>query len=113
VDSVPWPLKPLYWVYGYGLGFSAYFLAAIFHVTCSIKLEGEENLIRVPNAIFAYWHHHNIPSFVSFYYRKRNIVAFNHPGWYMKPVHIILLLLALEIFANDKSGEFYRRRKFV
>lgn len=104
VNNVPWLLKPFFWLYSYGLGFLACLLISIFRVSCCVRTEGDENLRSSTNAIFAYWHNHNIPSFVAFFYRNKNIVAFNHPGWYMKPVHIILSFLGTRKIIMGASG---------
>jgi lysophospholipid acyltransferase (LPLAT)-like uncharacterized protein len=107
VDTVAWPLKPLFWIYGYGLGLLLYSLCALTRATCRIELDGLERLSDVPDVIFAMWHQENLPSFVANFFRLtgRRFVLLNHPHWSMKPVHVILACLGATDLVLGSTGQ--------
>ena len=88
VDNVPWPLLPLFPVYGYG----AAALALLMIVVCRALVRVEwDNIERAtgPGRILCAWHENVVVYFVV----RPPIVNqawINHPYWYMRPVHVVM-----------------------
>ncbi len=95
VDNIPWLYKPVFWIFGYGLGTLCYILILLFHVTCRIEFKGLENIAPLPNYILASWHHNNTPYFYVFTRHKKS-VWMNHPAWFMKGMHVLIRLVGIE-----------------
>ena len=90
VDDIPGWMRPAFWLYGYGLGWSMCALVAILRGLCRVRFEGLERCPRSGGMILAFWHRHNFAMFVSFLLRRHAHVCMNHPAWFMKPVHVVL-----------------------
>ncbi len=105
VDNIPSYLKPLFWLYGYVLGFVLYALVILLRLTCRIRFEGGEVLRNHPVVILCGWHE-NVPSgFVVLHRLIRGPqVWMNHPGWYMKPIHVTLWLLGVRRLVLGSTG---------
>ncbi len=104
VDNIPFYLKPLFWLYGYVLGFALYVLIIMLRLTCQIKFEGAESVRGHPTVIFCTWHE-NTPSAVVVLRRSRRLqIWMAHPAWYMEPVHVLLWLLGVKRLVLGSTG---------
>ena len=103
VDNVPWRWKPLYWIFGYGLGGLLLLLVLILRVTNRVRIEGKEN---IPEGGFvaATWHRNNFPLFVSFFLAYQNVVCLNHPAAFMKPIHVLMNSQGMKLILGS-TGE--------
>lgn len=105
VDNIPFCLKPLFWLYGYVLGFLLYALILLLRFTCRIRFEGEEFLRKHPTVILCSWHE-NAPA--GFVVLRRLIsgpqVWMGHPAWYMKPVHVLVWLVGVRRLLLGSTG---------
>jgi lysophospholipid acyltransferase (LPLAT)-like uncharacterized protein len=103
VYNVPLYWKPIYWLYGYSLGFLLYFVVWLQHATCKVTFHGKENLTPKQNYIFCLWHQ-DLPGFFSSMFVFSNYSILNHPVWYMKPVHVCLGLMGIKKIYYGSSG---------
>ncbi len=87
VENVPIYWKPLYWIYGYGLGFLLYFLMYLLHKSLSIKSNANKILDKNENYIYCFWHQ-DLAGFYASYINQKDFNMINHPAWYMKPIHV-------------------------
>jgi lysophospholipid acyltransferase (LPLAT)-like uncharacterized protein len=103
VFNVPWFWKPIYWLYGYSLGFLLYLVVWLQHVTCKVTFHGKENLTSQQNYIYCLWHQ-DLTGFFSSEFDFSNYSILNHPAWYMKPVHVCLRLMGIKKIFYGSSG---------
>lgn len=105
VDNIPVYFKPLFWLYGYVLGFLLYAFVILLRFTCRISVEGEEFLRNPPTVILCSWHE-NVPT--GFVVLHRLIsgpqVWMNHPAWYMKPIHVVIWLVGVRRLVLGSTG---------
>jgi lysophospholipid acyltransferase (LPLAT)-like uncharacterized protein len=101
VDTVPFYLKPFFWIYGYGAGLLMYFYVYLIYITTRINYIGTP-LPKTP-AIFCIWHQDLIPYFEVFNHVERQ-VWMNHPAWYMKPVHVMMYLTGISHICLGSTG---------
>ena len=110
VDNVPLSLRPLFYLYGYGLGIILFIASLILRIGIKVEITGRENLKLYSNHIFCLWH-----SFVPFAFLSlvpsitkvldRGSYAFmQHPSWYMKPIHVLLRLMGVEKIILGSTG---------
>jgi lysophospholipid acyltransferase (LPLAT)-like uncharacterized protein len=103
IFNVPFYWKPVYWVYGYSLGFLMYLLVVLQHTTCKVRIHGEEYLLPGQNYIFCCWHQ-DLTGFFASMFDFSNYRILNHPVWYMKPVHVCLRLMGIKKIYFGSSG---------
>lgn len=103
VYNVPFYWKPIYWLYGYSLGFLLYFVVLLQHITCKVTVHGKENLIPGQNYIFCCWHQ-DLPGFFASMFDFSNYRILNHPVWYMKPIHVCLCFMGIKKIYYGSSG---------
>src|SRR6476620_8107928 len=98
VNNVPWFLKPLFHLYGYGLaGLHVIYCRFVFR-TSRFEFQGAEALVGRGNFIFCLWHYAWHSYFIAFSPWSRTPgrpssakhVWMNHPLWYMQPVHVMV-----------------------
>lgn len=104
VNNVPVLLKPLFWVYGYGLGFIFYLVGFILHWVCFIRFQGKEHIENLPHYILCFWHNSLPAYFTVFLKHEKKHIWINHPKWYMKPIHVWLWCLGIKNLALGSSG---------
>ncbi|HBF12704.1 MAG TPA: hypothetical protein DDW49_04840 [Deltaproteobacteria bacterium] len=101
VDTIPYWLKPFFWIYGYGLGFLCFIGFCLLHGTCRFQFKN------VPpnnnNYIYCIWHDALIPYCITFLRHQRH-VWINHPAWYMKPIHVLLKLQRIHKLCLGSTG---------
>jgi lysophospholipid acyltransferase (LPLAT)-like uncharacterized protein len=103
VNEVPLILKPIFYLYGYGIPFFGFFYLLIVRFTSKIVFIGREQLKERPNYIFCFWH-----TFIFLYFtvflRTRLHVWMQHPTWYMKPSHVLLRFIGVKKIILGSSG---------
>ena len=103
VNEVPLILKPIFYLYGYGIPFLGFIYCLIVHLTSKIVIIGREHLKERSNYIFCFWH-----KFISLYFtvflHTRLHVWMQHPTWYMKPSHVMLRLIGVKKIILGSSG---------
>ena len=56
VDNIPHVLKPVFYLFGYGMGTIRFFFTLILRITIKVEITGQENLKEHSNHIFCHWH---------------------------------------------------------
>ena len=115
VDTVPLLLRPVFYLYGYGLGLFLYVIYSIQRLTIDVQVEGRDNLAAGFNYIFCHWHESvglslqcSIPRLPSFLHDRPH-VWMQHPAWYMKPIHVLLGLIGVKKLVLGSSGHDGRK----
>lgn len=115
VDTVPFFLRPFFYLYGYGFGLLLYVFCAVQRLTINVQVEGRDNLAAGFNYIFCHWHEStglslqcSIPHLPSFL-RDRPQVWMQHPAWHMKPIHVLLRLIGVKRIILGSSGHDGRK----
>ncbi|NIM99091.1 MAG: DUF374 domain-containing protein [candidate division Zixibacteria bacterium] len=103
VNNVPLLLKPVFYIYSYGVALILFGYVLIFHLTSKIEVLGQERLEGRPNYIFCHWHTF-IPLYFSAFYRNRSHVWMQHPFWFMKPIHLLLRFTGVEKIILGSTG---------
>jgi lysophospholipid acyltransferase (LPLAT)-like uncharacterized protein len=102
VDGVPLLLQPFFLAYGYGIGMIGSFYFNFVRATSSVEI------INAPNTtskghILCVWHQMVAP-----YYccvgRHTKHVWMNHPSWYMKPIHVVIMSSGVERLILGSTG---------
>jgi hypothetical protein len=103
VNEVPIILKPIFYLYGYGIPFFGYIYLLIVRSTSKIVFIGMEQLEERSNYIFCFWH-----TFIFLYFavflRSQLHVWMQHPTWYMKPSHVMLRFIGVKKIILGSSG---------
>lgn len=110
VDTVPVLLRPLFHLYGYGLGIGLFTYYLAQRSMIAVQVEGLENLEAESNYIFCHWHgctplslQSHVPRLASFLSRRPH-VWMQHPSWYMKPIHVLLRLIGVKKLVLGSTG---------
>lgn len=103
VDNIPFHLKPLFWLYGYGLGFLLYAFVLLLRLTCRIRFEGEESLRNHPS-ILCSWHENTPIALVVSHRFPRPQALMGHPAWYVKPIHVLIWLVGVRRLVLGSTG---------
>jgi len=102
VDDVPWPLRPLFHLYGYGGGVVLYALVRVLRALVRVQWDDVERA-RGSGRILCAWHEN-----VVLYFVVRPPLArqawINHPYWYMRPVHVLLAWVGVERVIPGSTG---------
>jgi len=103
VNEVPLILKPIFYLYGYGIPLLGFIYLFIVHVTSKIVFIGREQLKERSNHILCFWHTFIFLYFTAFL-RTRLHVWMQHPTWYMKPSHVMLRFIGVRKIIMGSSG---------
>ncbi len=102
VDDVPWPLAPLFHLYGYGVGAVLYALVRVLRALVRVQWDDGERAAGAGRILCA-WHEN-----VVLYFIVRPPLAgqvwINHPYWYMRPVHVLLGWSGVERVIPGSTG---------
>ena len=102
-NEVPLILKPIFYLYGYGIPFFGFIYLLVVRLTSKIVFIGRDQLEERSNYIFCFWH-----TFISLYFtvflRHRLHVWMQHPTWYLKPSHVMLRFTGVEKIILGSSG---------
>ena len=103
VNEVPLILKPIFYLYGYGVPVFGFIYLFVVRFTSKIVFIGREQLEEKSNYIFCLWH-----TFIFLYFtvflRTRLHVWMQHPTWYMKPSHVMLRFIGVKNIILGSSG---------
>ncbi len=109
VNNIPLMYKPLYFLYGYGFGLIIYLISSYsyykFKLFQRIEYTGKENLPD-SNYIYCFWHC-NILMYFSIFRSNNSFMWMQHPGWYVKPSHVMLRLFGAKYIlgSTGHSGQ--------
>jgi len=110
VDNVPLFLRPVFYLYGYGVAILIFILGLILRAMIKVEISGQENLRKRSNYIFCIWHTFvplalisivpNIPRALD----RASHAWMQHPTWYMKAIHVVLRLMGVEEIILGSTG---------
>jgi lysophospholipid acyltransferase (LPLAT)-like uncharacterized protein len=103
VNEVPLILKPIFYLYGYGIPFFGFIYLLIVRFTSKIVFIGREQLNERSNFIFCFWHT-SIFLYFTVFLRSRLQVWMQHPTWYLKPSHVMLRFTGVKKIILGSSG---------
>ena len=103
VNEVPYAIKPIFYLYGYGISFLVFIYFVVVHLTSKIEIIGKENLKDSANHIICFWH-----SFIFLYFtvflRHHRYAWMQHPTWYMKTSHVMLRYVGVRKIILGSTG---------
>jgi len=108
VNEVPIILKPLFYLYGYGIPFVLFLYFLLVHLTSKIVITGNKVVDDKSNYIICFWHTF-ICLYFTVFYKNRNHVWLQHPTWYMKPSHVMLRFIGVRKIILGSSGHSGRK----
>ncbi len=110
VDNVPFTLRPIFYLYGYGVAILIFILGLILRMMIKVEISGQENLRKHSNHIFCLWHTFvplalistlpNIPRVLD----RASHAWMQHPSWYMKAIHVVLRLMGVDKIILGSTG---------
>ena len=105
VDTVPLWLKPIFWIYSYGVGYALAFYGLLVRATSQIEILNESGMDWQADTrvIVCAWHQYVWCQFIAFTPLGR-YAALSHPHWYMEPVYVMLRALGMRKFILGSSG---------
>ena len=103
VNEVPFAIKPIFYLYGYGIAFLAFLYFLAVHMTSKIEIIGEEKRKKESNYILCFWHT-NVFLYFAAFLRNSHQAWMQHPKWYMKPSHVLLKYLGVRKIVLGSSG---------
>jgi lysophospholipid acyltransferase (LPLAT)-like uncharacterized protein len=104
VNEVPFILKPMFYLFGYGIPLLGFIYCLIVHLTSKIAFIGNEQLNERENYIFCFWHTFIFLYFTVFLKHKRLHAWMQHQTWYMKPSHVMLRFIGIKKIVFGSSG---------
>jgi lysophospholipid acyltransferase (LPLAT)-like uncharacterized protein len=102
-DEVPLWLRPPFVVGAWTVAGLWYVGNELVRLTSDVRIEGAEKLRGLDRYILCGWHNTIGPFLVAFP-RLEGHVWLNHPAWFMKPVHLLVGWMGVEL-ALGSSGE--------
>jgi len=103
VNEVPLILKPIFYLYGYGIPSLGFIYCLIVHLTSKIVYIGKEQLNERSNYIFCFWHTFIFLYFTVFLHNRLH-VWMQHPTWLLKPSHVMLRFIGVRKIVLGSSG---------
>jgi lysophospholipid acyltransferase (LPLAT)-like uncharacterized protein len=103
VDDLPWPLRPLLWLWGAASAALLVLLWGLLKLTVRVEHVGRAE-DEAGAAITCAWHAFLLPYFVACLPYPRPYVWMNHPAWYMKPIHLFLRWMGVRELVLGSSG---------
>lgn len=104
VDTVPWPVRPVYFALAWSCGVALYLYYRFCRLTSRITIEGPGDHDLSRHAIFCLWHESWWSYFVVFVRFPSPHVTMTHPAAYMKPVHVVFRLMGIKRLILGSSG---------
>jgi lysophospholipid acyltransferase (LPLAT)-like uncharacterized protein len=96
VDDVPLVLRPFHDAFSYTFGFLLFAYARLAYITSRIEFIGRERAEESSNHIFCGWHLFS-PLVCTLFYRARNHIWMQHPGWFNKHMHVVVRLYRVKV----------------
>ncbi|UCG22097.1 MAG: DUF374 domain-containing protein [Deltaproteobacteria bacterium] len=110
VDNVPLILRPIFYLYGYGVAILLFIGCLILRKMIKVEISGLENLRKHANYIFCFWHTFvplglisSLPSIPRTFDRASH-AWMQHPSWYMKAIHVVLRLMGVDKIILGSTG---------
>ncbi len=103
VNEVPLLIRPIFYLYGYGISFLVFVYFVVVHLTSNIVIIGRENLKERSNHILCFWHSYIFLYFTVFLRNQRH-AWMQHPTWYMKTSHVMLRYVGVRKIILGSSG---------
>jgi lysophospholipid acyltransferase (LPLAT)-like uncharacterized protein len=110
VDKVPILIQPQFYLYGYGMGLLLFLYLLFLRVTTKVTIVGREKLKKNSNHIFSLWHSFvplgltSATPIIPRILDRAPQVWMQHPVWYMKPIHVLLLLMGVKKIILGSTG---------
>jgi lysophospholipid acyltransferase (LPLAT)-like uncharacterized protein len=105
VDTVPWPIRPLYLVVTWALGLVFYLYYFFCRITSQVSIEGPGNHDLSQHAVFCLWHECWWSYFVPFLRYRSAHATISHPAAHMNAIHTVFRLMGLKTLLLGSSGE--------
>ena len=105
VDTVPWPVRPLYLAVTWAAGVALYLYYLFCRKTSRVSIEGPGNHDLSRHSIFCIWHESWWSYFVVFMRFSSPHAMISHPAAYMKPLHCVFRLMGLKRLVLGSSGD--------
>jgi lysophospholipid acyltransferase (LPLAT)-like uncharacterized protein len=105
VDTVPWPVRPLYLAVAWAAGVVLYLYYFFCGMTSQVSIEGPGNHDLSRHSIFCIWHESWWSYFVVFMRFRSPHAMISHPAAYMKPLHCLFRLMGLKRLLLGSSGD--------
>jgi lysophospholipid acyltransferase (LPLAT)-like uncharacterized protein len=105
VDTVPWPIRPLYLAITWAAGVALYLYYLFCRMTSQVSIEGPGNHDLSRHSIFCIWHESWWSYFVAFMRFRSPHAMISHPAAYMKPLHCVFRLMGLKRLLLGSSGD--------
>lgn len=105
VDTVPWPIRPLYLGAAWSIGVVLYLYYLLCRLTSRITIEGPGNRDLSQHCIYCIWHESWWSFFIVFPRLSSCHAMISHPAAYMKPLHCVFRLMGLKRLFLGSSGE--------
>jgi lysophospholipid acyltransferase (LPLAT)-like uncharacterized protein len=110
VDNVPLILRPIFYLYGYGVAILLFIGCLFLRKMIKVEISGLENLRKHANYIFCFWHTFvplglisSLPSIPRTFDRPSH-AWMQHPSWYMKAIHVVLRLMGVDKIILGSTG---------
>ncbi len=104
IQNVPPYLRPLYWLYAYGLGLVSYVHGSLISLTLRLTVNDRSGRTPETSAIYCFWHEGAWLGFLVPPADYRKVAMITHPFWYMGPVLAHLRFLGVCEFFYGSSG---------
>ena len=103
VDEVPPVLRPILYLYAYGISAVSFLYFILVHFTSRIEVLGRERIVQEKNFIFCFWHTY-ICIYFTVFLKNRRHAWLQHPAWYIKTSHVLLRYVGVEKIILGSSG---------
>jgi lysophospholipid acyltransferase (LPLAT)-like uncharacterized protein len=105
VDTIPWPVRPIYIAVMWGIGLLMYLYYFLCRITSQVTIEGPGNRNLGQHVIYCLWHESWWSYFVVFFRYPSAHALMSHPAAYMKPVHTVFRLMGVKRLFLGSSGD--------
>ncbi len=115
VDDIPFLLRPLLLIFGYGMGILLFLYIILSRLTIKVNVTGKENLDLHPNHIYCLWHCYDPVAFqcsapsISNFLDRNSFAMMQHPAIYMKPIHVLLRMMRINKLVMGSTGNDGRK----
>lgn len=103
VNAVPLWLKPLYWIYAYGLGLPLLAYGRLVRATLRVEIMRAPGSDERQSSILACWHEVIWLMFLT-HQNPSELTLLSHAAWYMAPIYVMLRGLGIRRFIWGSSG---------
>lgn len=106
VDNISIVLRPFWLVYSWVVGISVWIFLVILRATCKIRIQNQIDFYDRHDFIYSLWHRFWFLWALSFVWSHHRHAWLQHPAAYMKPIHIGLKLMRVQVLlgSGDEEG---------